>query len=443
MKIRILFLTLLFVLLGITAHAAEEDRYIIKFNDEISLFSLDDDKIKKDYLSVSKDELQDYIDAGVVEYYEPDHIVKLAKIDNWNHTLVNAEFPKTIGCHGNDVKVGVIDTGIVSELKDQMLGGYNYVDENEDYTTTNDHGTQVSVIIGSETFGVASKVGMFALKCFDENGEGSVSDMVDAVLGAVNDFDCDVINMSCVFYLNNGETGQSRLLEEKIKEAVEAGVIFVAAAGNEGDGRIAYPGGYEDVISVASVNSAKVRSDFSNYNDTISVSAPGEGLYLFNWDEPVGAGTSLATPHVTALAAIAKCIDNTISQSGFAELISKTSEDLGEEGRDDYYGFGLLNCEAAVKELIKGQKFHISPVEKTNSATKVTIYNNTNIEETVCCIYAYYGENNKLVSCVPVERKIEAYQTYNFENPYKGGNVKYMVWRGLLSPTPLANMKTK
>lgn len=443
MKIKILFLTLFLVLMGMTVHAAEEDRYIIKFNDKVSFFSLEDDKIKKDYVSVSKDELQDYIDAGVVEYYEPDHIVKLATIDNWNHTLINAEFPKTIGCHGNDVKVGVIDTGIVSALKNQMSGGYNYVEENEDYTTTNDHGTKVSVIIGSDTFGVASKVGLFALKSFNENGEGSVSDIADAVLGAVNDFDCDVINMSCVFYMNDGETEHSRLLEEKIKEAVEKGVIFVAAAGNEGNDGIAYPGGYENVISVASVNSEKVRSDFSNYNSTISVSAPGEGLYLFNWDEPIEPGTSFAAPQVTALAAIAKCIDNTITQDKFAELISKTSEDLGEAGRDDYYGFGLLNCEAAVKELIKDQKFHISPIEKTSLSTKAIIYNNTNKDETVCCIYAYYDENNKLISCFPVEQKIGAYQTYNFENPYNGGNVKYMVWRALLSPTPLANMKTK
>ena len=76
MKLRVIFVVMILMCIGITVEA-ESDRYLIKLNDSVRLFDCCDEVNQKDYISVDSDELQDYIDAGVVEYFEPDFYTEL------------------------------------------------------------------------------------------------------------------------------------------------------------------------------------------------------------------------------------------------------------------------------------------------------------------------------------------------------------------------------
>lgn len=438
-KTRNFLLVLLMMLVSLTVCAAEE-RYIVTFNDSVQFFSADGTKSNKDYCSATWDELQEYIEAGIVESYGIDEKVRLF-FDNWYLDNIKQDFPESIGCLGNDIKVAVIDSGIVPGLGEKILPGYNYLEGSDDTTDNLGHGTLVSALIVSEDFGTSYKSRIVPLKCFEKDGDTYTTDILDAIIDAVDKYDCDVINMSLGFTTNNPQGEAVTKFKEKIDYAVSKGAIVVASVGNDGDTTVNYPAAFENVIGVASVDKNNEWSDFSNYNESVFVSAPGEGLSVLG---EVGlAGTSFSTPQVSGLAAIAKCIDKSITQSDFAELVSKTAYRLSDEEYSIYYGYGLVDCEAAVKEMIKDDKFHISPIEKTDKNSSAVIYNNTDKKTTVCCICAYYDENDVLIKCIPVEVPINAYTPYTFENEYSGGKIRYMVWDGWKGIEPLAKVKIK
>lgn len=455
MKFKVFFLLLLLMLFGITANAAE-DRYIIKFNDSIQLFDADGTKNNKDYLSVSADELQDYLDAGVVEYYCPDLEVELFAA-TWNLDSIKLDFPHMIRCYGTEVKIGVIDSGITEGIFYNILPGYNYIDKNTD--TSDDeilHGTRVSAIAAYSPFGVAVDAKVVPLKCF-RNKKGSLVNILDAIVDAVDVYDCDVINMSFGIseeYFTGDGIKSLNLFKEKIDYAVSHGAILIAAVGNDESEIINYPAALDNVIGVGSVNESGQWSDFSNYNHSVYVVAPGEkvvaphivdGALVDGYIVKVG-GTSFSAPHVSGLAAIAKCIDKDITQAEFAQLIADTAVETEAdevEGWDKYYGYGLIDCEAAIKKLIEGQKVHIAPIRWNNSTVITTVYNNMSTTQKTYCICVYYDESGRMVDCVYSPKDLEAYEAYDLPNPRKGVTVKYMVLSNDGEIMPLADAKEK
>lgn len=439
MKIKTFVFLCLMMLVSLTVCAAEE-RYIVTFKDSVQLFSTDSTESKKDYCSATWDELQEYIDAGIVENYGIDEEVRLFS-GNWNLKNIKFEFPESIGCLGNDTKVAIIDSGIVPGLGEKILPGYNYLEGSDDTTDNLGHGTVVSALIVSADFGAAYKSRIVPLKCFEKDVVTYTTDILDAIIDAVDKYDCDVINMSLGFTTEDPQNEAVRQFKEKIDYAVSKGAIVVAAVGNDGDATINYPAAFENVIGVASVDKNNEWSDFSNYNESVFVSAPGEGLSVLGIDGL--EGTSFSTPQVSGLAAIAKCIDKSITQIGFSELVSKTAYRLSDEEYSIYYGYGLIDCEAAVKELIKNDKFHISPIEKTNNSSSAVVFNNTNEKTTVCCICSYFDDKDNLIQCIPLEISIDAYTPYTLENVYSEGTIRYMVWDGWKGLRPLAKVKTK
>ena len=439
MKIKTFVLLCLMMLVSLTVYASEE-RYIVTFNDSVQLFGADGTESKKDYCSATWDELQEYIDAGIVESYGIDEEVRVF-FDNWYLDNIKLDFPESIGCIGNNTKVAIIDSGIVPGLGEKILPGYNYLEGSDDTTDNLGHGTIVSALIVSADFGTAYKSRIVPLKCFEKDVVTYTTDILDAIVDAVDKYGCDVINMSLGFTTENPQGEAVRQFKEKIDYAVSKGAIVVAAVGNDGDTTINYPAAFENVIGVASVDKNNERSYFSNYNESVFVSAPGEGLSVLGIDDI--EGTSFSTPQVSGLAAIAKCIDKSITQSDFAELVSETAYGLSDEEYSVYYGYGIIDCEAAVKELIKDDEFHISPVEKTNNSSSAVIFNNTGKKTTVCCICSYFDDEDNLIQCIPLEVSIDAYTPYTFENVYSEGTIRYMVWDGWKGLRPLAKVKTK
>jgi major intracellular serine protease len=225
--------------------------------------------------------------------------------------------------------VAVIDSGIEIQhpsLKDNIIGGYNFTDDDngdpEEYNDYNGHGTHVSGIIAAKDIkegivGVAPKAKLLVLKTVDSNGTGSVDNLTKAIKYATNWIGPTGEKVS-VINISLGTSIDSEELRKAVKNARLKGIVLVAAAGNEGDGKketveMSYPGFYEEVIQVGSVSKKNTPSRFSNTNVNIDFVAPGENIVSthLNGSFVELTGTSMAAPFVSGAAAlIIKIINN-------------------------------------------------------------------------------------------------------------------------------------
>lgn len=435
MKWKALSICLYIILIGTTVHAYDNaDTYIVDFKKTISFYS--ENKSDRSYCIATREELEELLEMDMVEYYEPNYEVKLLG-DYWNLDAIETKFAWDMGCYGNGVKVAVIDSGcsLIGDIEKNIDIGYNYINQNTDTTDIVGHGTFVSGIIASQSKGISYKSKIIPLKCFDVNVTTTVSDIIDVVYDAVDVYDCDVINMSIGF------TGYSMKLARAITYATNNGVIVVSAVGNDGEATKYYPAAYENVIGVASVNKNKEHSEFSQFNNSVFVCAPGEELeslsiegYAYN------KGTSFATPHVTGLAAIAKCIDKTIETNKFKELLITSSTDLGTSGYDIHYGYGLINFKNFIIQALNKTSIFMSPINTEKNQTYSVIYNNSNTDMNISCIYAEY-ESDKMYDCTIQSILIPAKQIYIFKNPFSNRKIKYMIWQNLKSVKPLTSSR--
>lgn len=131
--------------------------------------------------------------------------------------------------------------------------------------------------------------------------------------------------------------------EAVLQDAEELGVLIsVAANGNNGREGISYPGMSEHTQGVASVNTDGSRSYFSNYGPQTQFALPGSGIVSTYKNNSYArlSGTSMATPHAGAVAAILGSIFDRASAKQIADHMAKYSTDAGEAGKDDKYGYG-------------------------------------------------------------------------------------------------------
>jgi len=143
-------------------------------------------------------------------------------------------------------------------------------------------------------------------------------------------------------------------MEEALQYANTKGAVVVAAAGNsykQGNTPV-YPAAYPEAIAVAAVDEHLQRGDFSNSGAYVDVAAPGvDVLSTYGGSKPNDYqwmdGTSMATPFVSAAAALLLSENHALSPSRIAQILESTASDLGAPGRDDWYGNGLVNPVAA------------------------------------------------------------------------------------------------
>jgi subtilisin family serine protease len=194
--------------------------------------------------------------------------------------------------------------------------GYNADADLGDPMDDNGHGTHCAGIIGAEgdnnegIAGVNWKVQIMPLKFLGRGGFGSTKNAIEAINYAI-DRKNKGVNVR-VISASWGSTSRSKALEDAIRAAGDAGILFVAAAGNastDNDKRPHYPSNYDlpNVISVAAMDRTDQLASFSNYGaKTVHIAAPGKDI-ISTWlnDDYRGAsGTSMATPHVSGVAAL-------------------------------------------------------------------------------------------------------------------------------------------
>ncbi len=255
------------------------------------------------------------------------------------------------------VIVAVIDTGVQTDHPDlagRIVTGYDFHNGSTYVRDYNGHGTHVAGIIGAAanngigTAGVNWNVRIMPLKACDDSGSGylDLSYIIEALRYAA-DHGADVVNMS--FQIGGEATGEDSFMDQAIEYAYSRGVTMVAAAGNDGEPWVAYPARHPKVIAVSAVGPDLARASWSNYGSSVDVAAPGVNI-LSTWPTNAYAsasGTSMATPHVAGLVAL-MIASGITGPDAIRNMLHETAMDLGAQGRDAEYGWGLVNAHAAV-----------------------------------------------------------------------------------------------
>jgi hypothetical protein len=182
-----------------------------------------------------------------------------------------------------------------------------------------------------------------AEKVLDSSGSGYDDWVANGIIHAT-DCGAKIISMSI------GGWGDSELIHEAVKYAYDAGVLLVAAAGNENTNLIFYPAGYDEVISVAATDEYDNPAQFSNWGDWIELAAPGVNIYsTVSGGYTSMSGTSMACPHVAGVAALVWSQYPNRTRDWVRTWLRYSADDLGAEGFDVHYGYGRVNARKAVQ----------------------------------------------------------------------------------------------
>ena len=168
---------------------------------------------------------------------------------------------------------------------------------------------------------------------------------------------------SNVVSMSLGDASFSQIAEEAYKRMLNVeNVLLIAAAGNSGGSSYSYPASYDSVMSVAAVDSNENIASFSQYNDQVDIAGPGVSVISTykNGSYKSLSGTSMATPHVTGVAALVWSLDTTKSAIEVWRALTQSAKDEGDPGRDNYYGHGIVQALDDVI-LLTGDSFTLSP----------------------------------------------------------------------------------
>ena len=224
---------------------------------------------------------------------------------------------------GNGVTAYIIDTGILSthaEFAGRMEQGSNATGDNLGTEDCNGHGTHVAGTVGGTTWGVAKNVTLVPVRVLGCDGRGTTSGViagVDWVAG--QNLRPAVANMSL-------GGGASSALDTAVKEAHNAGVVMVVAAGNSNANACNYsPAREPSAITVGATTSSDARASYSNFGSCLDIFAPGSSI-TSAWhtsDKPTHtiSGTSMASPHVAGVAALLLSADADAKPTQVAEWI--------------------------------------------------------------------------------------------------------------------------
>ncbi len=256
------------------------------------------------------------------------------------------------------VKIGIMDTGINSSTSLKVEYNQEYVEEDSFiFPDLSGHGTAVAGVIASDEYGIKNNTELYSIKVMSQENIAYLSDIVNGIYWAINN-NIKVLNMSF------GTSKYSEALEEAVNDAAAAGILIVASAGN--DGTIRYPAAFPNVIAAGSIdhNGNVMSQNGAQYTNILY--APGDSIFTVGDFETTIAcsGTSMAAPHITAVAAALWERDNQKNANFIKDLLFATANSSID-------GIRVLDAECA------SEKYTAFSAEYTESAVAPPIYLNT------------------------------------------------------------------
>ncbi len=327
-----------------------------------------------------------------VEYAEPNYAAHIAATPNDEYFKVQYALSNTgqqigsagpSGTAGDDIRapaaweetkglaevtVAVVDTGVDllhPDLRAKIKSaGRDFVNDDNDATDDNGHGTMVAGIAAADTnnglgtAGVAWNCKVLPVKVIDAEGSGFYDEIVSGIRWAV-DNGASVINLSV------GGEDAADVLRDAVKYAHDKGVVVCAAAGNDGS-FVLYPAAYDAfVLAVAATDYNDAHASFSNPGPEVDVAAPGVRIACpvptWFWaanggtssDAPYAFadGTSMSSPHAAGLAALITGLKPSLSADNVMDIIRYSADDVNSRslrGPDDDIGYGRINMSRAL-----------------------------------------------------------------------------------------------
>ena len=214
----------------------------------------------------------------------------------------------TYNATGSGVKAYIIDTGIRAthtQFAGRVISGFTAINDGLGTNDGNGHGTHVSGTVGGSTYGVAKNVTLVAVRVLDSSGSGTNSGVISGVDFVTSDHQAGqpaVANMSL-------GGGLSSALDTAVSNSIADGVTYAIAAGNSNvDACTTSPADVPSAITVGATTITDARASFSNFGTCLDIFAPGNNI-TSSWNTSDTAtntisGTSMATPHVTGVAAL-------------------------------------------------------------------------------------------------------------------------------------------
>lgn len=347
-----------------------------------------------------------------VRFAEPNPLRRLQALPDdpfypqqWHYPLINLPQAWDLSTGSAEVLVAVIDSGVLVNHPDLMANldpndpdGVDFIapldiandgdgaDQNADDAGDAEnpdgsgsfHGTHVAGTIaavsnnGVGVAGVCWGCKIMPLRALGVGG-GTGFDIDQAVryaAGLPNDYGVAPVRPAAIINMSLGGGGFSQSEQDTFDQVRAAGSIVVASAGNSGSTRREYPASYAGVVSVGAVGPDRLRAGYSQFNDRVDVVGPGGNADLgreaqvastlgFGSGSPGDVefgyafyqGTSMSSPHVAGVAALMKSIYPALTPEIFDAALADGSivDEAGVAGRDDQYGFGIINAFKAVQ----------------------------------------------------------------------------------------------
>ena len=321
----------------------------------------------------------------LVEYAEPNFLAEeliepndpawVSPNAQWGLKKIGAAAAWDISRGDAGTTVAISDSGMMLDHEDltgKAVDSWNVLTNTTDVTDVNGHGTIVSGIAAALTDnakGIAALGWLnpiMPVKAIRDDGNIYYSDGAKTIIYAA-DHSAKVINMSW------GGTSSSLTLQDAINYAWGKGMVLAAASGNSGTLGVYFPARADNVIAVGATDGSDLKANFSSFGPELDVTAPGVGIYSTAINGSYGpfSGTSVATPFVSALSVLIFSANPGLSNAQVVDIITSTALDLGDTGWDEMYGWGRIQADMALQEVV-GVGTTAPPADITLPATSIT-----------------------------------------------------------------------
>lgn len=300
------------------------------------------------------DPLVKYIETDPKRYLY-DVITPMAQSTPYGISMVQAD--QVSDANAANTKVCIIDTGYSlnhTDLPNSGVSGYAFTGHGNWSSDGNGHGTHVAgtMVALNNNNGVvgvlpSAQADVHIVKIFNDAGNWTyASDLVEGIQSC-QQAGAKVVNMS----LGGGSASQTE--QTAMNNFYAGGMLLIAAAGNDGNTSLSYPASYDAVVSVAAVDSNRNLANFSQRNAQVELSGPGVAVNS-TWNNGGYnsiSGTSMASPHVAGVAALVWSNHPQCTAPQIRSALNATAQDRGTAGRDNSFGFGIVQAKAATDYL--------------------------------------------------------------------------------------------